>query len=262
MRRLHLFEFEDQPWFPALLRGYMTDYLAFTASLARAPFRGIARKLKAAMEASGTRQIVDLCSGGGGPVPNVVRLLREEEHFPVTVCLTDLHPNLAAFQRVSATDPSIQHVASPVDATAVPPEFLGFRTLFNGFHHLTPEQGRKVLEDAARADRGIAVVEMIDRSLLSAASVFVGSAAILLMTPFMRPFRLSRLLLTYAVPAVPLFALWDGLVSCLRIYSPDELRALADGIGADKGYRWEAGRLRMDKGPGGITFLIGIPRRA
>ena len=61
--------------------------------------------------------------------------------------------------------------------------------------------------------------------------------AVWLMTPFMRPFRWSRLLLTYPLPLVPLTCLWDGIVSQLRAYTADELvelvrRALrADALG-------------------------------
>jgi hypothetical protein len=32
MKRLHLFEFEDQPWFPRIVRDGMTDYLKFVAN--------------------------------------------------------------------------------------------------------------------------------------------------------------------------------------------------------------------------------------
>ena len=44
------------------------------------------------------------------------------------------------------------------------------------------------------------------------------------------------------MPLLPLCIFWDGLVSCLRTYRVDELRALVDGL--DDGYRWEAGTVR------------------
>ena len=81
----------------------------------------------------------------------------------------------------------------------------------------------------------------------------------LLATPFIPPFRVSRLLLTYVVPIVPLATLWDGVVSCLRVYAPEELRALVSGIaGADR-YVWEIGRERVPLTPVTITFLVGRP---
>ena len=33
------------------------------------------------------------------------------------------------------------------------------------------------------------------------------------------------MLWTYAVPVIPLACLWDGMISVLRIYSPEELQA-------------------------------------
>ena len=35
MARLHVFEFEDQSWFPGLLRAQMTDYLVYAVRLFR-----------------------------------------------------------------------------------------------------------------------------------------------------------------------------------------------------------------------------------
>jgi len=37
MKRIHLFEFEDQAWFPGPIRAAMTDFLSFMGSLASGP---------------------------------------------------------------------------------------------------------------------------------------------------------------------------------------------------------------------------------
>ena len=74
------------------------------------------------------------------------------------------------------------------------------------------------------------------------------------MTPAIRPFRWSRLFWTYILPAIPLAVVFDGIVSCLRTYRPNELLELTEGI---EGYRWESGESR-DKGPIPITYLVGV----
>ncbi|MBC7173515.1 MAG: hypothetical protein H5U40_13830 [Polyangiaceae bacterium] len=80
------------------------------------------------------------------------------------------------------------------------------------------------------------------------------------MTPFIRPFRWSRLVFTYAVPLLPLFVLWDGLMSMLRIYSPDELRALVREVSAER-YDWEIGSFSPGvPGAPRMVYLIGTPR--
>ena len=80
-----------------------------------------------------------------------------------------------------------------------------------------------------------------------------------LVVPFIRPFSWQRLLWTYLIPAGVVFGLWDGLASCLRTYSPQELRDLTADLG-DGGYRWEVGRVRS-LGACRITYLLGIPNR-
>jgi hypothetical protein len=58
---------------------------------------------------------------------------------------------------------------------------------------------------------------------------------------------------------VPLVSLFDGLVSCLRTYSVQELRRTVEGLDA-KDYQWEIGELKSKAGPIPITYLIGVPK--
>lgn len=59
-------------------------------------------------------------------------------------------------------------------------------------------------------------------------------------TPFICPFRLSRLFWTYFIPVIPLVLLVDGVVSCLRTYNPQELREIIKKLNATE-YDWEVG---------------------
>lgn len=81
---------------------------------------------------------------------------------------------------------------------------------------------------------------------------------VLLMTPFIRPFRWSRLLWTYLIPVVPLVSLFDGWVSCVRTYSVQELRELTEALDA-KNYHWETGAVKSRSGLIPISYLIGVP---
>lgn len=81
------------------------------------------------------------------------------------------------------------------------------------------------------------------------------SIATLALTPLLRPLRLSRLLLTYVVPLIPTLVAWDGTVSALRAYSPDELLEIARSIpGADR-YTFAA----EQQGPA-LSFTAIAPR--
>ena len=77
------------------------------------------------------------------------------------------------------------------------------------------------------------------------------------MTPWIRPLTWRRLLWTYVVPVVPLATAFDGLVSVLRSYSVDELRALARGLDGS-GYGWQMGSVRSS-GASRVTCAIGVP---
>ena len=84
--------------------------------------------------------------------------------------------------------------------------------------------------------------------------------AALILTLFIRPFRWSRLFWTYVVPVVPLVLLFDGIVSCLRTYTPEELRDFTEEFSAC-GYAWEIGEERAARSPVAITYLIGYPEK-
>ena len=65
---------------------------------------------------------------------------------------------------------------------------------------------------------------------------------------------------TYLVPLIPALLLWDGLVSCLRAYSPAELRELIAGIDGHETFDWIVQRVWLYPLPLRGTILIGSPR--
>ncbi len=90
MRRLHLFEFTDLPWYPQAFRRIQTDYLQFVATRGTGQ-AGLVPLLVKAMQHAGTTEIVDLCSGGAGPWRRLQPQLAEAG-WPVQVKLTDKYP--------------------------------------------------------------------------------------------------------------------------------------------------------------------------
>ncbi len=110
-----------------------------------------------------------------------------------------------------------------------------------------------------RKRQGIGIFEPVDRSVLSIVSMLLlVPLSTLLVTPLIRPFRRSRLVFTYLIPVLPLLIVFDGTVSCLRVYSPDELRELVAGIDA-LDYEWQIGTERVPRTTNTLTYLIGTP---
>ena len=98
MNRVHLFELEDQAWFPRVLRDAGTAYLEFASRVA-GHSAALAPKVLQALERSGEKRIVDLCSGGAGPVAEVVDVLAARG-TEVHALLTDFYPNEGSLARV------------------------------------------------------------------------------------------------------------------------------------------------------------------
>ena len=257
MQRRHLIEISDEAWCPRAIRHAVTDYCRFVTE-ASGVYNAVAPMLVEALQRTGASRVLDLGSGAAGPWLRLQPLL-SKMGLDITVCLSDHNPDVEAFERsCRLAQQAITYYPKPVDATQVPSTLHGFRTLFSAFHHLRPAEARAALANAVAKGEGLAVFECAERSILALLLVLPTPLRVLLATPCIRPFRWSRLFWTYQIPVVPLVALFDGLVSCLRTYGIQEMRELTEALDA-KDYPWEIGELKSTVGPIPITYLIGVP---
>jgi hypothetical protein len=108
--RFQLFELEDLPWFPSAIRDLVTDYLHFIERRFDLHYP-VVTMLRSALEQSTLARVVDLCSGGGGPVLAVYED-QLADGVAVQLTLTDRYPNLTACRRMARLYPSgIDYVA-------------------------------------------------------------------------------------------------------------------------------------------------------
>jgi len=261
MRRVHLFEFMDQPWYPDVFRRMQTDYLQFVATRG-AGHENLVPLITKAMRQAGTSEIIDLCSGGTGPWLNLQRQL-DQAGYPVSVKLSDRYPHPEAVERwASVGGSSIEYLREPVDALDVPAHLKGIRTLFEGFHHFRPEQARAILRDAAEKRAAIGIFEASLQPPLGPLVLLLSPLMTLLgyvfATPFIRPLTLARFLFTYVLPIVPLTTSFDGVVSFLRVYSLEELNELTASIPCED-YAWEIGLASTGTILFAFTYLLGYP---
>jgi hypothetical protein len=265
VRRFNLFELEDQPWLPAAIRNGLTDVLDFTFDRLNF-YGGVAERLPAALEASGAARIVDLGSGGGGGTLSMRKRLRDAGHA-VPIVFTDRFPNEAAIARVQALgDPSTTYLADPVDALTGGGTLEGLRTMSGALHHFSPFAVRAIVANIVAKRQPLAFFDvvaspMIRRAPVVAAPILMAANMALLfvtalvLMPWVRPFRLSRLLLTYVPPVIPLVVAWDGTVSALRAYTTEELLAIARTVPGGQSYEWTA------TSDGRALALTGWPRQ-
>jgi hypothetical protein len=257
MGRIHLFEFEDQKWFPSLIRNYGTDFLQFLSNKTKM-YKPIIPVLEKGLKECGHDQIIDLGSGGGGGLIWLNEELKKNNH-QLKILLTDFYPNIAAFEYTKNQSDNFDYVKTSVDAREVPQELKGLRTQFLSLHHFKPEDAKKILQNAVDSKSSIAIFEGQERSIASLLAMFFSPLSVLFTTPFIRPFKLGRLIFTYLIPIVPLFVWWDGIVSSLRTYSVKEMNELVKNLNNSQSFKWEIGRLKS--GPGVILYLLGTKKR-
>lgn len=253
-----LFEFEDLDWFPATIREGMTDYLRYMLTIMNF-YEPVTALLVDGLAQTNSDRIVDLCSGGGGAIEQVKKSIRQQSKQEVLVTLTDKFPNEYAFEFLSGkTNGSISFLKIPVDACNVPAGLRGFRTIFSGFHHFDETLARAVIKNAVDAKAGIGIFDGGDRNILVIlAMLIVHPLAFIVLTPFFKPFRFSRIIFTYIIPLIPLCTIWDGIVSIIRLHDPEKLLKMAREIESTH-YTWKAGKLKNKLGLK-VAYLAGYP---
>ena len=256
--KFRLFEFEDKKWFPDTVRQSMMDYLRFVLNTGNF-YEPVAELIVNLLQDTGANKVVDLCSGGGGTVVQVQKNILTRYNRQVPFILTDIFPNINAYEFIRKnTGGKVNYFSSPVNASDVPGSLKGVRTIFSAFHHFDKTTAAQVIKNAVDAKEGIGIFDGGDKNLLFAMLItIVHPIAFFLFTPFFRPFRWSRLLLTYIIPVIPLCTIWDGIVSIMRLYKPAQLLSIATSVEV-KHYHWEAGKKKNKFGMS-ITYLVGYP---
>ncbi|MEO1011007.1 MAG: hypothetical protein AAFX53_06840 [Bacteroidota bacterium] len=266
MKRIQLFEFEDLVWFPDWLRTCMTNLIVILQRLMGTP-EVLAHLLEGMMRKHKVVHIVDLGSGSGGAMPEVLGILRSRLGLEdTTLTLTDLFPNGTLIKRYEKTNgDGIRYLGTSVDATDIASAPEGIKTMVNSFHHMPPKEARSILKSAQDNHQPILIYELGENNIpLLAWILFLPIALIILMvmvlfmTPFVRPLTWQQILFTYLVPIIPICYAWDGQASLPRMYTFADMEILLKGL-EKEGYSWEKGHAKNSKGKKKGTYLMGVP---
>jgi hypothetical protein len=254
--RLQLFEFNDQGWLPQFMIAWMTRILRHCHEVTE-DGRVWAPKLLELIQRTGETRIVDLCSGGGGPVLQMAKMLKELHGVQVHVTLTDLIPNLQSAAEINQQYDNVVYLTDAISACDVPNSLLGIRTSFSGFHHMKPDCAFALLKNAFDHRQTIFIGETTSRSWKSircyAGTAFHFAEA----TKHLDPTP-SQELFAIRAPILPAMLGWDNVISCLRTYSARELQAFIERLKADD-YVWEMGTLCNPKLCLRYPYLMGYP---
>lgn len=263
MKRRQLFEFQDEPWFPDLVREGQIEILSLAHRIS-----GFASALGPAFAAGLERTggpILDLCSGAGSQVTLLLAALLQQggrQGLP-KVLLSDLYPKLPAWRRLKAKWPDhLDFVPQPVDATNLPTLGLDARvvTIINALHHFPLATVRAIMASVIRRGAAMFIAEAFPRSFLRSSVYLLPLAVGVAQNPFVcERHGLAKALLS--LPPLPLLTvtgIWDWFASTLRIHEPEELLAVARSLSA--GYEWHPGAVAFPPW-GKAVYLWGFPHR-
>ena len=250
--RLHIFEFEDQSWYPDFLRQILTKYLLFFESSSQVYHNAYA---KLAQLLEGDEEFIDLCSGSGGPTLHFLEYCKANKIKPPNITLTDKFPSPN-----NTNTPGITYYSESVDARNVPEHLIGTRTLFTSFHHFQRNDASAILQNAINRNEKIAIFEFTNRTLVGLAIMtFIVPMYIYFVMLTLRPFSIQRILLTFVIPILPFTIWWDGVVSHLRTYTPKELSEIFTELDGAENYSIEAGVLPAFGQAPPVTYFVAKP---
>jgi hypothetical protein len=227
MRRLQLFEFGDQPWMRGWLREAYLDALNFALRVGR-QYRGMCNVFSQWTARAGSSCVLDLGSGGAGPIETLVREGRRGHVAMPEIVLSDLYPSLDRYARLAETyDGEISYITGPVSADHVDNQDIRLRSLCSTFHHFPPETARRIIEDAARNSDGVFIMEPFMRDWRHFLLVLLTGPFIYMVAPFFSGrFEFRKVLACTVLPVVPAMLIFDGCVSVMRVYAPQEIESM------------------------------------
>lgn len=261
MKRMQLFEFEDYSWCPGFLRECLTSYIVAFHRMLGTP-QLMAPRIESMLKQYKTDQIIDLCSGGGGAMPDIIKVMRERGSVAAKVTMTDLYPNMTAAKHIKKlNDPSINYLTESIDASNIPEKLSGLRTMVSSFHHMPEPVARGILTDAFQKKQPIFIFEVTNnwppRILWWVPLPFV-AILVLLHTPFMRPLTWRQVLLTYVIPILPLMIALDGTASNPRTYNADDFQEPTANLKSSD-YVWEIETIKKRFYPERMLCVRGMP---
>lgn len=167
---------------------------------------------------------------------------------PIQFLLSDLHPHLDSWMRHASHSETLSFVPQAVDAAFPPFSVISattkgdkeaayleglesngkqvFRLFCSTFHHFDDETARMVLKSSMETSDGFAIVELQERTVFGLVLVLLENWLLMLMAIFWFWNDPVHLIFTYCVPVLPITQCLDGLVTCLRIRSFDEVLRL------------------------------------
>jgi ubiquinone/menaquinone biosynthesis C-methylase UbiE len=208
-------ELEDYSWFPPVLRNFQTEFIGFI--VARFNVYGVfIDHIKTLRRPP--QSMTDLCSGSGEPAISIFKNSKCFSHL----ILSDKYPNTANLH-----GDKIYYEKSKVDVLEMEFRPGTCYTMFNAFHHFTDEEKLKIAQKIQNSGSDAFIVEILQPNIFCFLKIlFATTIGSLFLTPFIRPFSIRRLLLTYILPVNTIAIAFDGILSVAKSRSAKQYQNL------------------------------------
>jgi hypothetical protein len=233
---MHLFEFSDLPIVPKSIRQTLFELMELCNRGFRSFNRRAASEALTRAKQTNCQTIVEL---GAGRAPLTKLLSEEAREAGIRLVPCDLVPDVDLYEALERNNPNVvRPVYTPVDYSKE--HDFGSNTLavlVGTFHHIPPAARQKTLRALAKSASHIMVFEPLRNTPLSISLVFLSVAPALLLplSNLGSEGTWRRILWCWLVPVVPFVFVWDGVVSCLRQWSPARWKqALREAAGDDR----------------------------
>lgn len=227
MKRKQVFQFTIQKWYPAFLRRDMYEFMTWFVGKVNAakPFLPV---LEEGLQHAPAKRMINL-------------------EMYLGVGFDTVRKDIAA--EVNVVDMPLTNFN-----TSQP----GVYTFVNSFHHLKPDAARHYMREISKSGNAVVVVEGNNDSLWQVVgmTVFV-PLTIIFSAPFVKPFRITRLIFTYLIPVQPIITMVDGFLALFKLYNPKDMDELVSTIDTQN-YTWKTAKAPNGRG-GKIMYLVGYP---
>lgn len=216
-----LIELEDTDWFPNILREQQLGYIGWLVRILDM-YRPIVRILPEWIKQSNLYHVQDLCSGSGEPMISI------SESFPeqISVSISDKFP-----PDKPESKRSLNYIPKSTDVLTLNFESQKYYTMFNAFHHFDNADQKDIICRIIESRAPFCFVEILEPNLFTMVKVItVNTFGQLLLAPFIRPFSLKRILLTYILPVNLFTTTYDGVISVLKSKNKKQYQTLLSSL--------------------------------
>jgi SAM-dependent methyltransferase len=244
---MFLKELEDYPWFPSRLRKMQLEFVGWISVQLR-----LYRPVLQLLNKFPSHEWLDLGSGSGWPAFYIQKNASPQIHYT----LSDLYPDSVSDE----VKKWVKIQEEPLNLLEFQPEQGKQYTLFNAFHHFTPQQQFQLIKNMKEAKAACIIAEVLEPTLLSFIQVSLAAFVVQPLTAWtIRPYSVLRILTTYLIPLQLITVAWDGWLSVLKSKSLKQYQELVKDL-ADSEYSIEVKRIPQIQG--NLIVIIAQPNLA